>query len=203
MKLTVIKTISNLFHPLLSMPWAAVLILLFSPYCLLPLWSKFLLLSEVLLFCLILPCLVIYLLSRCGVVKNGVALRDRSDRVVPLFVQFLLCVAQAMTLQNQGLPYWALFCFWGGAILTFVFFVVTFWWKISGHSAGNAALAVTSLILFYHFPNIVPSWLLIGTIVITGGVGSIRVYLERHTMAQVVVGALAGAVCMLLAYALV
>ena len=200
MKDIAVKIISNLFHPLVSMPWAFLVILLFTPISLLPPQTEFFLFGEVLLFSTLLPCLFIYLLSKCGVVKNGMALRDRKDRVIPLLVQFLLCSLQVAVLQKQGLPSWSIFCFWGGGLLTLVFFIVTFWWKISGHAAGNASLTITALILFFLFPNIVPSWLLITTILITGAVSSIRVYLHRHTMSQVAVGALAGAMSMLIAF---
>ena len=204
MKRPIIQLISNIFHPLFSMPWAAVMLILFSPLrIILPLEKQLSFVSAVLLFSFVVPALAILLLSKAGIVKNGVALRERADRMVPLFLQFICCTAQAILLGVLGYPSWATFCFVGGSYLTFIFFVVTFWWKISGHAAGNAALAVTALILYYRFPNIMPLWVPIATMLLAGAISSIRVYLHRHTLAQVAVGALAGAVCTFVSYLII
>ena len=200
MKIRIVQFISNLFHPLFSMPWAAVMFVLFSPMRILPIGKQLSFVVEVLLFSFLFPALSIVLLSKSGIVKNGVALRERADRVVPLFLQFIFCTMQAILLGVQGFPTWTTFCFLGGSYLTFIFFIVTFWWKISGHAAGNSALAVTALLLYFWFPNIMPLCIPIISIIIAGLVSSIRVYLHRHTLAQVAVGALVGALCIFTSY---
>jgi len=195
-----VQFISNLFHPLLSLTWAAILLVVFSPMKMLPVANRLMLVGEVCLYSFVIPCLIIILLSRFGVVKNGVALRDRRDRVLPLSVYMVLCFIQAHLLSRQGLPDWAIYLFWGGAALSVIFVIVTFWWKISGHAAGNTSLAVGALLLYYQFPSIVPFFVPILLILVAGGVSSIRLYLDRHTPAQIAAGALAGALCMLLAF---
>ncbi len=192
-----LQLISNVFHPLLSMVWATVVLLMCSPAKFLP-WSiKGFLLAEVAFYSLIVPSLIIILLARFGVVKNGVALRDRKDRILPLGIQVATYTVQVIALRAQGLPEWALQFYKGALLLAFLTFVVSMWWKISAHASGNAAIATALLVLYCKFPVFMPLWLPLFWIVVTGLVSSIRLYLNRHTLAQVACGALAGTVCIL------
>jgi len=200
MNLRIVQFISNFFHPLLSLTWAMALLVVVSPLKMLPLYYRLFLVGEVCFYSFIVPCLTIILMSKVGIVKNGVALRDRRDRFLPLFVYMVLCFVQVYLLGEQGLPEWALCLFWGGALLSVVFVIVTFWWKISGHAAGNASLAVGALLLYYQFPTVIPFFAPILMIIISGGVSSIRLYLGRHTPAQIAAGSFAGAICMIGAY---
>lgn len=202
MKQTLAQLVSNAFHPLLSLTWATLLLVGFTPLAILPTTTRLLLVGEVFLCTCLLPALIFLLLSKVGIVKNGVALRDRQDRVFPLFIYMTLCYVLAILLANQGLPQWAMVYYFGGAMLASVFAVVTIWWKISGHAAGNASIAVAALFMHYLFPAVFPLLIPVVWLVLTGAVASIRLYLGRHTQAQVVVGMLAGAGCILLANAI-
>jgi membrane-associated phospholipid phosphatase len=193
----ILQLISNVFHPLLSMVWATVILLFCSPVKFLPWGVKGFLLAEVAFYSLIVPSLIIILLARFGIVKNGVALRDRKDRILPLAIQVGTYTIQVMALQAQGLPRWALQFYWGALLLAWLTFVVSMWWKISAHASGNAAIATALLVLCCRFPSYMPLALPLFWIVITGLVCSIRLYLNRHTLAQVACGALAGMVCIL------
>lgn len=193
-----IQPISNLFHPLLSMSWATVMLVLFSPLNMLPAYVRAFMVAEVTFFSFILPCLLIVLMCKLGIVKNGFALRDRKDRIIPLGIQMLLYWVQYLALSNQGLPEWALVFYKGACLLSVFFFVVTIWWKMSGHAGSNAALATAALILYYEFPMVTPLALPILLIIVTGAVGSIRIYLGRHTLEQVSIGALAGSLSMII-----
>lgn len=198
MKDKILQIISNLFHPLLSMAWATTILILFTPLAFLPADLRLFIVGEAAFYSLVLPALIIILLSKFGVVKHGIALRNRQDRLIPLGIQVVTYTILAFLLSYQGLPEWALQFYRGAALLALLFFIVTFWWKISAHAAGNASIAVVSLILHYKFTLIFPLWIPVAMIVITGLVSSIRVYLGRHTLGQVACGALAGTVCMLI-----
>ncbi|MBO6012127.1 MAG: hypothetical protein J6P82_01230 [Bacteroidales bacterium] len=198
MQRKILQFISNFFHPLLSMIWATILLVHFTPLKMLPVGHRWYLVGQVAFYSMIVPSLVILLLSMFGIVKNGVALRDRKDRIIPLGTQVLTYAIQAAVLQSQGLPFWATQFLKGAFLLALVAFVVSFWWKISAHAAGNAALATSMLILYSRFPMLMPLWLPLLLIVLAGLVCSCRLYLGRHTLGQIGAGALAGAVCMLL-----
>ncbi len=159
---------------------------------------RWFLVGEVSFYSMIVPSFIIIMLAHFGIVKNGVALRDRKDRIIPLGIQIGTYFIQALALQNQGLPSWALQFYYGAFLLALLAFVVSIWWKISAHAAGNAALATAWLVLYYRFPLLIPVYMPILWIVLTGLVCSIRLYLGRHTLGQVSAGALAGILCMLL-----
>lgn len=195
-----IQPLSNLFHPLLSISWAALLLVFFTPLCVLPSGFRVAMFMEVVFLTFLLPSVIIIFMAKIGLVKNGVALRDRADRVIPLCIQMVLYIVLCVLLKMQGLPMWALFVFYGAASLAVVYVIVTTFWKISAHAGCNAALATVALILYYEFPFIMPLFLPLLLIVLTGAVSSIRVYLGRHTLAQVSVGALAGTLLMSLSY---
>ena len=196
----IVQIISNLFHPLLSLTWATVFLMLFSPLKVLPVYYRLVFVGEVAVMSFVMPCLLIILMAKTGIVKNGVALRDRSDRILPLSAYMMFCFIQVNVLSRQGMPDWALFLYWGGAVMSVCFVVITVWWKISGHAAGNTCLATGALILYYLFPQVVPLFVPLLLIIITGGVSSIRLYLGRHTPAQIAAGTALGLACMVGAF---
>lgn len=197
MKLFLFKTLSNLFHPLNSMVWAVVVLVLFTPLQYLNPVALTYLVAEAILYTFLIPVGAIYLLYRFKQIQD-LALRDRKDRILPLALQ---CVAMFVLVQVyswQGMPAWALGFFKGGFVLLVVAFFVSMKWKISGHAAGNAALTTAAFVLYYRFPFMVPFVLPVAALVLTGWICSIRLYLGRHTLGQVAAGALVGCVSILL-----
>ena len=72
--------------------------------------------------------------------------------------------------------------------------IVNVWWKISMHSAGAGgvigALVAYSVLFMFN-----PVWWLCVTVLISGAVGTARMLLRQHSLAQVVAGTLVGVVC--------
>ncbi|MCR5312663.1 MAG: hypothetical protein K6E54_03280 [Bacteroidaceae bacterium] len=72
--------------------------------------------------------------------------------------------------------------------------VVNAWWKISTHMVGAGGL-VGSLVAFssiFYFNPVVPVCVLI---LISGALGSSRIILRQHSVAQVGVGFVVGIIC--------
>lgn len=197
MKEKIYQGVSNLFHPMFSMMWATIILINFTPLILMKTLAKWQLMGEVTLYTCILPVAVIYILFKKKKVQD-IALHNRRDRIIPLASQLVLLIVLTFLLIWQGLPFWVLRFFYGGIILSAIAFVVSAWWKISGHAMGNAAVTTASFMLYYRYPYIMPFIIPIGMMVITGFVASVRLYFDRHTLAQVAAGALAGTCCMLL-----
>lgn len=196
MKERVFKAVSNTFHPLFSMVWATLMLLLFTPISMIVWQGKAMLLMEVVTYTTLLPVAIIFLLYKLKRVED-MALRNRKDRFIPLLTQILFLVALRLVLQFQGMPDWALRFYSGGILLSVVAFVVSLKWKISGHAMGNAAITAAAFITYCDYPKLLPFAVPIGMLVMTGLVGSIRLYLGRHTLAQVAAGALVGALSMI------
>ena len=79
-------------------------------------------------------------------------------------------------------------------LIQMVCVIVNVWWKISMHSAGAGgvigALVAYSVLFMFN-----PVWWLCVTVLISGAVGTARMLLRQHSLAQVVAGTLVGVVC--------
>ena len=94
---------------------------------------------------------------------------------------------------TRGAPVWATMFFCGGAVASILNLLINFKWKISAHSAAIAGL-VALLIRLQRDVAVEPHlvvWLLI-TVFCAGLLGSARVWLNRHTVWQVLAGYVVG-----------
>jgi hypothetical protein len=111
---------------------------------------------------------------------------DRADRRLPLLFGVASLTAGLIVLVLLGAPREVLALLVAGGTGLVIFALVTHWWKMSIH-AGVAAGTLATMIAIYG-----PVALLGAPLVVLGGWARVR--LTAHTPAQVVVGALAGAV---------
>lgn len=192
------QIISNVFHPILSMVWATLIVIYFSPIVNFPEDARWALLIWVALFSFLVPMLLIGVLSAIGIVKHGVALHDRKDRFVPLFVQILCMLGLVISLMRMGVFGWLMHFYWAAFFVVVACFLINLFWKVSAHAAGNAAIATACFVLYYANPLFVPLILPLGYLILTGLICSIRLYLGRHSFGQVVVGFAVGVTCTLL-----
>lgn len=195
-KTKILQSVSNCMHPLLMLTYAAVALVLFTPLAILPLGLKFNIVGMVFVCTCMIPVLVISILFKLGVVGHW-ALRDRADRGVPLGINVFAYVLCAYILTKMQFPNWALTFYYGAVGLAFVCWIVSYWWKISAHATGIAGLTTAAMLLYLRFPFMMPECLPFICIVATGLLCSIRVYLGRHTMAQITAGTAVGIVTML------
>ena len=110
---------------------------------------------------------------------------DRADRRLPLLFGVASLSAGLIVMVLLGAPREVLALLVAGGSGLVIFALVTHWWKMSIH-AGVAAGALATLTAIYG-----PVALLGAPLVVLGGWARVR--LTAHTPAQVVVGALAGA----------
>ena len=198
MKQKMVQSLSNIFHPLLTLTYVAINICAYTPFQIVPDRLKYYFVGEVFLFTLVLPALIITLLHVFHIVGHW-ALRDRRDRALPFFTNFVCYSVCAYLLYTQRIfPDWILIGYFGSTILTFIAWVVSYWWKISAHASANAAAVAYLLMLFYYFPTVMPLWPSFAAILIVGAICSTRVYLHRHTLGQVSAGVALGIGSMLL-----
>jgi membrane-associated phospholipid phosphatase len=184
-----LQALSNVLHPLLMLTYAAILLCTATYLAILPTTTKLWLVGEVFTLTCLVPVLFIWVLYKMNVVGHW-ALRNRADRALPLLVNAIGYGVCTWLLSTQGLPQWALTFYEGATVLAFLCWGISFWWKISAHAAGIAGAATVAFILYHHFPLTFPLWLPLLLVVLTGLLCSIRVYLGRHTMAQVTAGTL-------------
>ena len=136
----------------------------------------------------VLPMIFILLLKLFGIVGD-VGLNRRRERFIPYTIVALCMGGTAWFMASRGAPMWVSMFFAGGAAAAVVNTVINIWWKISAHSAGMAGI-VALLIRMAHdgVPQADISPWLITAILLTGLLGSSRLWLRRHTLAQVLGG---------------
>ena len=149
----------------------------------------------------ILPIVFIALLHNFKVIRDK-RLDERAERSIPYVFAILCYVAAYFYLNHIHAPQWFSAFMAGGALACAVSFVVNLKWKISAHMAGMAG--IVALLFELHSPTnrleaFDLSWILWLSILLAGVLGSSRMVLGRHTLGQVLAGAVNGLVCIKLA----
>ncbi len=134
------------------------------------------------------PALLIYLLKRLGIVDD-IGLNGRKERLIPYIITILCMGATAWFMASKRAPMWLVMFFVGGAGAGVINLIVNFRWKISAHAAGIAGVVALLIRIIYNgMPQPGITFWLITTILAAGMLGSARVWLGRHTPAQVIAG---------------
>ena len=192
----IFQSISNCLHPMAMCTYATLFILYFSPLAIIQPGWKLILLIEVFLYTFVIPLLTIWLLFKLKLVSHW-ALRDRHDRKIPLLVNLIAYLICSITMWRHGfIPMWGECVFFGSTIIALISWIVSFWWKISGHALALSGLTTVIWIYYFMFPYFVPLWLPFLFLILLGLLCSIRVYLGRHTLAQVYAGTAVGVALM-------
>lgn len=145
--------------------------------------------------CVFVPRVLILLLKKMGMIED-VGLNGRQERLIPYIITIVCFGITAWFMAVKGAPLWLSLFFAGGALATVICTVVNFWWKISAHAAGIAGV-VALLIRIEKDGSAEPElffWLIV-TLILTGLMGSARVWLGRHTVWQVLAGYVVGFCC--------
>lgn len=194
------KLTSMAFHPMI-MPTLAVLILFAIPSYVsfsTPAMARRLIVGLVFINTCIAPFLVILLMKKTGLIKDFY-LQDRNDRVYPIMVSVFFYLFTYYLFRQANLPSLLNYFVMGATLLVLLGFVITFYWKISLHmmSMGGFTgyLIAVSIILGYEL-----HMLIVGSILISGLVGSARIRLNAHNQSQVYVGFITGILLMLLLF---
>lgn len=189
------QIISSIFTPLLVPTYAMILASFLSMLVVLP--SKVLWTTIAITFVLtcVIPFAGIIGLYKSGVV-NDPGLNSRSERSIPYILIILCYLGCGYFLFRAGALQWLTLFFAGGAIAAFVNIIVNLKWKISAHSAAMGGLAAMMFRLAASHQAVcdLNVWLSV-TVVLVGLVMTARVYLQCHTLMQVLAGALNGFVC--------
>ncbi|MEP1085719.1 PA-phosphatase [Algoriphagus sp.] len=70
--------------------------------------------------------------------------------------------------------------------------LVSFFWKMSAHMTGMGGLIAAVLVLGLKFPTFQPLYFLLGSLVLAGLVGTVRLYLDAHKPMEIYVGLIFG-----------
>ena len=154
---------------------------------------KFLVLAVVYLFTILLPTLLIHLYRH----YNGWTLLElgtRERRVVPYVISILSYYCCLYVMNQMHVPYFMRSIVASALIIQIVCALINIWWKISTHTAAIGGVA-GALFVFSEVFRFNPTWWFCLVIVLAGMLGTSRMILRQHSLAQVVVGFLVGFVC--------
>jgi hypothetical protein len=187
-----------IFHPMI-LPSLAMIILLTIPSYVsfsIPAQARRLIVGLVFINTCVGPMLVILLMKRIGLISD-IFLDSRSERLYPILVSVLFYLFTWYLFRQANIPSLLNHFIVGATSLVLIGLIVTNFWKISLHmmSMGGFTgyMIALSMILDYEMPM-----LIIGSILVSGMLGSARIKLNAHNPAQVYVGWITGIAIMLM-----
>ena len=187
------KVMSTLFMPLYAPMWVFIGLFLFTYLRLLPWGYKIFIISIVYVFTVFMPTVGITLF-RLFKKWTHLELSHREHRHMPYVVALLSYTAclVIMTRINAAM-------FFRGVVMAalvsqIICVIINVWWKVSTHMVGIGglvgALNAFSILFFYN-----PVWPFCVLLLLSGVLGTSRIILRQHSLAQVLNGFGIGYVC--------
>lgn len=183
---TISNILSAVFSPLLVPTYAYAIAMWTTRLSVLPERTR--LISSLIVFGLtaLIPFSIILFMIRKGL-ATGPALESRDDRPIPYSVTIICYLFTAWCVWL--LPHWIPMFFIAAAVAAFLNVLINIKWKISAHatSMGGLCAAMVFIGITSQSSVIFLPWIC-GIILLSGAVCSARLFLKRHTPAQVYVG---------------
>ena len=176
------RVISNLFSP--PMVWSILVFLIAFHYAENRLQGLMWALTYGIIVCL-LPILFIAWRVHSGKISD-LHMKERQERIVPFLVSIVCAILAWEVLRMMNAP--SILPLIAAVTLAelIVMLIITFAWQISMHAMSISVAVIATGIVFGAAPALFVSPLL-------PIVGAARLRLERHTLAQVIAGAVVGA----------
>ena len=120
---------------------------------------------------------------------SDLGLNSRRERPIPYIITVVCYLVTALYLHMIHAPYWMWMFMISGAGAAVVSFVVNFWWKISAHMAAMGGLVALTFRFAADNLAVVDIWPIVTLVILLAGLlGTSRIYLGCHTLAQVLAG---------------
>lgn len=181
---------SSVFAPLFIPAYCMWIALTVTPLATLPLATRVQVEAVVAVFTAVIPLSVLYIMKKTGKITD-IDVSDRGQRAAPVAMMVVCYVLTLIYLTFVHAPMWLLAYFASGIFTAILFGLITILgrWKISMHGAGvGSAIGFILALWVCRLANHQLMWLLTTALLIAGCVGTSRVILNRHTLAQVFVG---------------
>lgn len=187
------RVLSLVFTPFYLPLLGLGLLFMFSYLSLLPFAYKALVIGLVYIFTILLPTLLIHIYRRHqGWTLMELGVKER--RMVPYVISIACYFLCTYIMKAMHIPH-----FMGGILIAalcvqIVCALINAWWKISTHTAAIGGVG-GALFAFGEIFSFNPVCWLCLTFIVAGLLGSSRMILRQHSLAQVVAGFWVGAVC--------
>jgi len=187
------RVISMVFTPFYLPILGLVALFIFSYMSQMP-WSyKFQLLTMVYLLTVVLPTVLIHFYRR----HHGwslIELGQKERRAVPYVISILCYFLCIYLMEFLHIPHFMMTIVTAALFIQITCAMINVWWKISTHTAAIGGVA-GALFVFAEFFGFNPVWWLSLTFILAGVLGTSRMILRQHSLAQVIAGFLMGAIC--------
>lgn len=189
------KVLSTLFSPLYAPIWVICALFIFSYMKMLP-WSyKLFILILVYIFTILVPHTGITLF-RLFKQWSHWQLSHREHRHMPYLLTLISYSACLVIMTHLNVAMFFRGIVMAALVSQVICITINAWWKVSTHMVGMGglmgALNAFSILFFYN-----PTWPFCGLLLISGALGTSRIILRQHSLAQVLVGFAIGYVCAL------
>lgn len=179
--------ISTVFQPLLMPIYGVALLFIYTYFGVMYTQQFWLIMLPVVLFSFVVPALLILMLYKMGVISD-VSLKVRKERFLPYLIALVSYAVMIFYYYRMGMPQWFLMQMSAPVFIMIIAIFITLVWKISAHMFGIGGLVGGALAVSYFVERANPYFMFMGLFLIAGLVGTSRLILRRHTLAQVVAG---------------
>jgi hypothetical protein len=183
---------SYVFHPLFISVYAALFYFFVTKSFFYP-YEIFLVLFQISILTIFLPISMYFLLKSLGLAKSSIMLHEKKERRLPLAFQamFYLVLIQH-SFSTVVVP--ELYYFFLGAFIStlLTLLLIVFHFKASIHMIGITGITLFIIAISVHYG--IPFVSLIAFFIITIGlVASSRLYMQAHSMRELLIGIIVGA----------
>jgi membrane-associated phospholipid phosphatase len=187
------RVLSMVFTPF-YLPIIGLVVLFFFSYLSMFPWSyKFHVLLMTYLFTILMPTVLIHLYRRYQG-WNLIELGRRERRMVPYVISILCYFTCIYVMERLHMPHFMGSIIIAALLVQIVCAITNIWWKISTHTAAIGGVG-GALFAFAEYLGFNPVWWLCLVFLVAGLLGTSRMILRQHNLAQVVTGFWVGFVC--------
>ena len=187
------RMLSMLFTPFYLPIIGLILLFSFTYLSLFPWLYKLQVLVLAYLFTILLPTLMIRFYRHYhGWTLIELGIRER--RMVPYVISIVCYFTCVYIMERLHMPHFMGNIVVAALLVQIVCATINVWWKISIHTAAIGGVA-GAVFAFAEYLSFNPVWWLCLIIVVAGMVGTSRMILRQHTLAQVVGGFWTGFLC--------
>jgi hypothetical protein len=180
------RTLSAVFSPFYAPIWILIGLFFFSYLKLYPLKYKLFIICMVYIFTVLIPRLGINIF-RVLMRWSHLQLSHREHRHMPYLLTIISYTFCLVLMSKMNVAMFIRGIVMAAFISQVICIVLNAWWKVSTHMVGMGGL-VGSLIAFSILFFYNPLWPVCGLILLSGALGTSRIILRQHTLAQVLVG---------------
>ena len=188
--------ISMVFTPF-YLPIVGLMSLFFLSYLsLMPTAYKLQVLMLVYFFTILLPTVLIHLYRKYQG-WNLIELGHKERRMVPYVISILCYFFCVYIMDMLHIPHFMGTIVSAALSIQIVCALINVWWKISIHTSAIGGVA-GALFVFGEFFGFNPVWWLCLVLILAGVLGTSRMILRQHSLAQVLAGFFVGLICSVL-----